>query len=390
VAVSPPAASTSPTNWIAVSPPTPGSTPSDPNENVTTELSITGAQRPSKEAEEDIEVEQGQAEAVDADGLAKAVEDPVKAAAAAAATRKRACHELEEFQLSTRLDQYSKIKCGHMWNCLDPNKLTNPQRIHVQMHATKSMFFIGKNTHRNMPMLHRVVQWFQGCTLRNRIRPWPTQNPALCQLVVDTAQTSTDLVCAAELINDRSKSHRFYSLLRFLVGVVGTQEQRSLLAASTALKFVTTLTDTMYQHYQQSVLITTISAAASAAGVTTRAGFSGGTTSGSGSNGGHSLSKVILIMIMLRTLKQLLEDFGTKLRDAGNRSIRMSLTERLTKHVLSQDLEEVDANKAANDDVYARNKTSPQVRVFRKRKLEVALEDAIRSHACSLEALACG
>jgi ABC-type multidrug transport system fused ATPase/permease subunit len=37
-----------------------------------------------------------------------------------------------------------------------------------------------------------------------------------------------------------------------------------------------------------------------------------------------------------------------------------SLTERLTKHVLSQDLEEVDANKDANDDIYARNKTSPQ------------------------------
>ena len=224
------------------------------------------------------------------------------------------------------------------------------------------MFALGRTNRRQMSMAQRMLLQMRGTALsettRNRLLP--RRSPKLMALYVAVGQDAADLMRSASKIN-RSKIERLHQLIDFLYKVVSSRQQRVLLITSTGLSFAATMAKSFYQHYQQSVLVTTISMLASRAANAATGGKVGGNGGGVSSNGGVvELKRVISITVMLRVIQYVLNEFATSIKDAGNAKIRGKLSDRLTRHVLSQDLEDVDAQTKGNDDPWSQNATTPQ------------------------------
>ena len=69
-------------------------------------------------------------------------------------------------------------------------------------------------------------------------------------------------------------------------------------------------------------------------------GMANAVTTAGGSRGG--LKRVIILITMLKCWGSLLSRFSNSVRTLAHRQIRESLSERVTRHVLAQDLEDVE------------------------------------------------
>ena len=102
-----------------------------------------------------------------------------------------------------------------------------------------------------------------------------------------------------------------------------------LLLSSSAFSFVSTLVMSLETYYQQSVLYTTVTELA-----TKKASDS---VSSIATTGG--LKRVVVLLVLLRAWGSLLSKLSYKMREHAYREVRESMAEKLTRHVLAQDLE---------------------------------------------------
>ena len=166
----------------------------------------------------------------------------------------------------------------------------------------------------------------------------PEDEPELKALIVEIAQESTDLEGKATKQCGESRKEKFANLLAFMWTVVGTRRQRLLLLSSSAFNFVSTLVTSIEQYYQQSVLYTAVTELA-----TKTAGQQTDNISSVRTVGG--LKRVVLLLVLLRTWGSLLSKLAWSMREQAYREVRESLAEKLTRHVLAQDLEDVEKSE---------------------------------------------
>ena len=195
-------------------------------------------------------------------------------------------------------------------------------------------------------------------------------------------QRCSDTSQVAERVMGSSKRARFTKLFAFLCKLVGSTQQRTLLAIATGLNFVKEVLSSMETHYAGSLLVqsvTTVAAAATTGGLRSGAkaliGRRGG---GGGGNGGKGpvLQDVLLVMLMLKMFHSLLDSLHASVREAGSSSVRAMLSARLSRHVLSQDLEDIDLLTQASNPYSMGSATSP-VSIIRSLSTPEAWEQGI-------------
>ena len=229
-----------------------------------------------------------------------------------------------------------------------------PLRVHTLMWTKPSVFSVTHtdirhdefskvvNNARTHTCTHARSHWRQRCLS-------PRTHPQLAGVLIDVLQQATDQEYVSQAAIGASKLARILKLGGFLCGVVATASQRCLLLSSTALNMGATVAHAAHTHYQQSVILTVIERVVT----TTAAAFTTDYTARK-----RSLRRIVLIMMLLRTLGTCLDSAAQSMWDAGAKAVRTSLSARLTKHVLSQDLETVDEAKD-KEDIYSGSTTSP-------------------------------
>jgi hypothetical protein len=141
-------------------------------------------------------------------------------------------------------------------------------------------------------------------------------------------------VNCVQTLKAESAKERLNSLIEFMWMVIGTREQRTMLVGSSAISFVGTFVDTAHSHYQNSVLFTTLTA---------MVGKVMGASPQLQQRQLTDLKRVMLVMVILKSWGSLLSQLAHRMRTRAHRLIRESLCDQLTKHVLSQDLVDVEA-----------------------------------------------
>jgi hypothetical protein len=89
-----------------------------------------------------------------------------------------------------------------------------------------------------------------------------------------------------------------------------------------------------------------------------------------------ALGDVLSVIVMLKVLEGLLQSLHASVRAAGSASARAVLSQRLSHHVLSQDLEDIESQLAANGGSPYGNSTSP-VNIIRSLATPEAWEQGI-------------
>ena len=210
-----------------------------------------------------------------------------------------------------------------------PKLVKNCFPLHYEMHCNKSIFAVANEEYQSEKQY--LMQYYLQPEATSPTRKefmFPRNSPGLIKLMQTTAQAATDKLRLAEKAN-KSKYERLQELLTFLLGIVGSTEQRLLFAASSGLSFFATIAESFYDHYQQSVLVTTIAAMSSAAVKMVTAGrFGNGNAPGSSVGSSSKLRQIIYIMVLLKTVHRVLDTFGDRLRTAGTAKPPTSLHER--------------------------------------------------------------
>jgi ABC-type multidrug transport system fused ATPase/permease subunit len=289
------------------------------------------------------------------------VAEPALTPEAAAKKKKAEMQELEQFSLNNRFSTFDSLNSANLWVVLKPKHLTNPLSVHVDMHTEASLFTVVNARGRSDTTKQWIMKHLKRQATNPKIEEYvlPKKSPELIALFRATGQAATDKLHLAANLN-RSKFERLKELARFLFSVIGTNEQRILFVASTGLNFASTIASSFYDHYANSVLITTIMAMASKAANAATGGKFGG------SNSTVGLGRIIYICVMLRIANTVLDDLGAKLQRAGNDKTRRKLSEQITRHMLSQDLEDVDAaSKVGKDDPFSGGSTTTPAAMLR-------------------------
>jgi hypothetical protein len=117
---------------------------------------------------------------------------------------------------------------------------------------------------------------------------------------------------------------------------------------------------TRYVHYQQSMVIQSVSAVGGVAlsmatgggaAPILSAGVGGKGAGGVGASAVGKVGRVVAIMAMLKILSSTVSGLQERIQDEAYSTIRISLSDRIIKHVLSQDLEDIESNskRTCND-----------------------------------------
>ena len=148
------------------------------------------------------------------------------------------------------------------------------------------------------------------------------------------------------------RKQRFWKLIRFCWNeLVGTWQQRSLMIVGW---FLTAVQQSMLQtesYFRYNLLIQSVIVAVNAARgglkASLKASLKGGLKGGgsrSSSTLGTNFFDVCLSIVILKAFNTILNDVKEELEDIGTGSIRKDLANRLTHHVLSQDLDDMTSN----------------------------------------------
>ena len=252
----------------------------------------------------------------------------------------RAVKDLDKLRMVNR-----GLHSMFLFYMLRPAELGAPSEMHVEMWKKPSLF--GGQAYGKLGKAAAEYESFTGTGIMRGIY-FPKDTPDVQALLVVLAQKSTDLEAKATAECGESRYDRFNKLVKFLWLVIGTRQQRVLLISASALNFTSTLVRELESYYQQSVLYATVTAMASAAMSSKGSGgaaavgtdLANAVVSAGGSRGG--LLRVIVLITMLKCWGSLLFRFSGSVRGLAHRQIRESLSERVTRHVLAQDLEDVE------------------------------------------------
>jgi ABC-type multidrug transport system fused ATPase/permease subunit len=288
------------------------------------------------------------------------------AATQAGAERDREVQQLEDLHLNNRI----KSKERERWRVIDPKDITvaEPVTEFVLLNTPQSVFVVSGGGRRGGGRRHKSRGGRLGpraASSRNPARARarkvkrfvPKSGDAIWAAVTRSANHSMALSKRSEAITLESRRSRFKKLLQFVWSLVGTNKQRALMATSSALNFCNTVCRALHRHYQTSVLIQSVTVIGAAV-VPQRLRGKGSTRPTVGTVA--PLFDVLKITVMLKALSLLLGGLYTKVNEQGSRSIREMLAVRLQKHVLSQDLADIDMITKENEGRYGMSRSSPE------------------------------
>lgn len=176
-----------------------------------------------------------------------------------------------------------------------------------------------------------------------------------------------DITCDQELGSIRKQ--RFYKLLHFInTELCGGWRERFLIVVSWILGSAKSLIAATEWHYRSTLLIESIESTLLRRRATGGGGILSKVLPTSGASVPLKLTDVCLSIFILKALQTLISDATKRVEEVGFGAIRRGLQKKVTHHVLSQDLIDVDENDessrlisslADNDEWYVRRALLP-------------------------------